>query len=101
MKKQFAKAGILTGIMTLIFSLNVRAQSSEKQQDRKERPSVEEIFEMMDSNEDAKLSEEEVKGPLKRNFKKIDLNEDGFINMEELEKAPKPKRKNKSKGKKQ
>lgn len=99
MKKYLAKAGILTGIMTFIFSLNVTAQSSEKQQEKKERPSVDEIFKMMDSNEDAKLSEEEVKGPLKRDFKKIDTNEDGFISKEELEKAQKPKGKGKGKGK--
>jgi Ca2+-binding EF-hand superfamily protein len=82
MKKQFVKAGILTGIMSLIFSLNVTAQSSERSQRRKE---------------DGKLSEKEAKGPLKRDFDKIDSNEDGFISKEELEKAPKPKSKNKSK----
>ena len=100
MKKHLVKIG-LTGVMTVMFSLNITAQSSERQQERKERPSTEEIFKMLDSNEDAKLSEEEVKGPLKRDFKKIDLNEDGFISKEELEKAPKPKRKNKSKSRKQ
>ena len=91
MKKQLVKSGILTGIMTLFFSVNIIAQSSERQGERKERPSVEEIFKMMDSNEDAKLSADEVKGPLKKDFEKIDANEDGFISMEELEKAPKPK----------
>ncbi|MFT5437454.1 MAG: Ca2+-binding EF-hand superfamily protein [Ulvibacter sp.] len=98
MKKYLVKAG-LTGIITLIFSLNVAAQSSERQQERKERPSVEEIFKMMDRNEDAKLSKEEVKGPLKNDFSRIDSNKDGFISKEELEKAPKPKRNDKSKNK--
>ena len=95
MKKHVVKAGILTGIMSLIFSFNVAAQSSDRQPDRKERPSVEEIFKMMDSNEDGKLSEKEVKGPLKDDFDKLDSNEDGYISKEELEKAPKPKGKNK------
>ncbi len=99
MKKHLVKAGILTGIMTLVFSLNMSAQSSEKE--RKERPSIEEIFKIMDSNEDRKLSEEEVKGPLKNDFEKIDTDEDGFISKEELEKAPKPKRKGGSKSRRQ
>ena len=95
MKKQLVKAGILTGILTLFFSVNVIGQSSERQDERKERPSVEEIFEMMDKNEDGKISEEKVKGSLKNDFDKIDLNEDGFISKEEVEKAPKSKGKNK------
>ena len=90
MKKHLVKVG-LTGILTLIFSLNVTAQSSKRQQERKERPSVEEVFKMMDSNEDTKISEEEAKGPLKDHFATIDSNEDGYISKEELEKAPKPK----------
>jgi len=45
----------------------------------------------MDANEDGKLSEEELKGPLKDNFDKIDTDEDGFITEEEFDKAPKPK----------
>lgn len=101
MKKHLLKTGLITGIMTLVFSFNITAQSSEKPKERKERPSTEEIFKMMDSNEDALLSEEEVKGPLKRDFEKIDTNEDGFISKEELEKAPKPKRKKGSKSKRQ
>ena len=52
--------------------------------------SVEEIFKKFDENEDGKLSEEEVKGPLKEMFSKIDTNKDGFLSNEEVEKAPKP-----------
>ncbi len=46
----------------------------------------------MDANNDGKLSESEVKGPLKKDFSKIDTNDDGFLTVEELEKAPKPER---------
>lgn len=55
-------------------------------------PSVDKIFEDLDSNNDDKISLEEAKGPLKKDFSTIDANEDGFITKEELEKAPKPKR---------
>ena len=37
------------------------------------------------------ISMEEVKGPLKDDFEKIDIDENGYISKEELEKAPKPK----------
>jgi Ca2+-binding EF-hand superfamily protein len=46
----------------------------------------------MDKNKDGKLSKAEIKGPLKNDFSKVDLNEDGYINEEEFKKAPKPKR---------
>ena len=44
----------------------------------------------MDANDDGKLAKDEVKGPLKDSFSKIDTDEDGFISKEEFEKAPKP-----------
>lgn len=44
----------------------------------------------MDANKDNKLSKEEIKGPLKDDFAKVDTNKDGFITKEELKKAPKP-----------
>jgi Ca2+-binding EF-hand superfamily protein len=46
----------------------------------------------MDANGDGKLSKKEVKGPLQRDFAKVDTNEDGFITEKELENAPKPER---------
>jgi hypothetical protein len=56
----------------------------------KERPSVDEIFEQMDANGDGKLSEKEVKGPLQRDFSKVDTDDDGFVTKKELQNAPKP-----------
>lgn len=55
-------------------------------------PSVEEIFKQMDANKDGKLSIDEVKGPLKNDFSKIDTDGDGLITKDELQKAPKPDR---------
>ena len=62
-----------------------------RQGERTGPPSTEEIFEM-DANNDGKLSKSEVKGPLQRDFSRIDSNSDGFITMTELENAPKPQR---------
>jgi Ca2+-binding EF-hand superfamily protein len=53
-------------------------------------PNTTELLKEMDSNEDGKLSESEVKGPLKDFFSKIDSDNDGFLTVEELENAPKP-----------
>ncbi len=54
-------------------------------------PDPKTLIEQMDSNKDGKLERSEVKGPLLDDFDKIDLNEDGYLSLEELEKAPKPK----------
>ncbi|MCK0192315.1 EF-hand domain-containing protein [Arenibacter sp. F20364] len=91
MKKMILKSAVLTTMVTLFFSANVSAQRSQGGQGQKEPPSVDEIFEEMDKDEDGKLSKEELKGPIKNDFTKIDTDEDGFISKEELEKAPKPK----------
>jgi len=57
----------------------------------KKPPTFNELLEQMDANEDGKLSEAEIKGPLKDDFAKIDKDEDGFISEAEFKKAPKPK----------
>ncbi|WP_407556822.1 YHYH protein [Winogradskyella sp. 4-2091] len=46
------------------------------------RPSFDEIIEMMDGNNDNKISKSEAKGPLNENF---DKNKDGFLTKEEFE----------------
>ncbi|MBW1296490.1 EF-hand domain-containing protein [Aquimarina litoralis] len=93
MKSNLFNLGLIMTGVCLLTSCHSNAQSNDQKRPNRERPSVEEIFEMMDANEDGKLSKEEVKGPLKRDFTKIDLDEDGLITREELEKAPKPERK--------
>jgi len=64
---------------------------SEKKNNRKNRINKNESFskllEKRDANEDGKLSEEEVRGRLKENFDKIDLDGDGFISEDEQIKA--------------
>jgi Ca2+-binding EF-hand superfamily protein len=57
-----------------------------------ERHNPEEMFAQMDSNNDGKLSKDEVKGPLNEKFSEIDSNSDGFISKNELTNAPKPER---------
>ena len=70
----------------------VNAQNSDQQRKGGKHPSVEEVFSQMDNDQDNLLSESEVQGPLKNDFSTIDTNSDGFISMEELNDAPKPKR---------
>jgi Ca2+-binding EF-hand superfamily protein len=69
------------------------AQNSMQQRKGGNPPSTDEVFSMMDENQDELLSAEEVMGPIKKDFIKIDLNNDGYISKDELNKAPKPQRK--------
>lgn len=92
MYKRTMKLGMIIMAIGLFASCKMNAQNDTSRQQRKERPSVEELFKQMDADEDGKLSKEEVKGPLKNDFTKIDTDEDGFLSKEEIEKAPKPER---------
>ncbi|WP_299107252.1 YHYH protein [uncultured Winogradskyella sp.] len=53
----------------------------------RERPSNNELMEMMDTNKDKKISKSEAKGPLKDDFEKIDTSKDGYISIDELGKS--------------
>ncbi len=92
MKFNTHKVRLFSGIIACLFSIVLTAQPSNGNQNRQQRPTTDEIFKMMDVNEDGKLSLKEVKGPLSKDFSKIDIDENGFITKEELEKAPKPER---------
>ena len=78
---------------TALFISNYSYGQSQGRQERKEPPTFKQLLKDMDANEDGKLSKKEIKGPLKEHFDKVDADEDGFITEEELNKAPKPKRK--------
>lgn len=56
---------------------------------RRERPNLSQIFKQMDSDNDGKLSKNEVKGPLYDEFTQIDSNKDGFISKDEIERIHK------------
>jgi len=83
------KKGIVIVLIGL-GTMGVNAQKSNRGGDHRTPPTFDELLEKMDKNEDGKLSEKEIKGPLKNDFSKVDTNEDGFITKEELENAPKP-----------
>ena len=92
MKSSTIKTVILT-FGTIVWMANDTFAQSQNRQERKEPPTFKALLKEMDKNEDGKLSKDEVKGPLKEDFKKIDTNKDGFITKKELDKAPKPQRK--------
>ncbi|WP_234971636.1 CREC-EF hand family protein [Mesonia phycicola] len=83
---------VMVAVFCLAFVSYSNAQS-DRGGERKEPPTFAKLIEEMDANEDGKLSEDEVKGPLKENFSTIDTDEDGFITEKEFEDAPKPERK--------
>lgn len=96
MKSNKLKAAVLVFGVALFMSSNAFAQSSDRQE-RKEPPTYAELLKEMDANEDGKLAKDELKGPLKDDFAKIDTDEDGFISEEEFKNAPKPERKGRGK----
>lgn len=90
------KTNFLKNLIAMVFLFGAvgfaQAQSSEREE-RREPPTFEELLEKLDEDEDGKLSEEEVDGPLKEMFTEIDTDEDGYISEKEFENAPKPERK--------
>jgi len=93
MKCNTLKLGITFGIVALFAINNSYAQKQGEKKMHKKPPSAEQIFKDLDTNTDGEISVKEAKGPLSNDFKKVDANNDGFITKEELEKMPKPKRK--------
>lgn len=85
---------IATSLLLVTATISFSQQNNEGQRPDG-LPDTDKVFKDLDTNEDNKISLMEAKGPLKKDFNKIDSNEDGFITKEELEKAPKPKRKEK------
>lgn len=90
MKNTIAK--LTLGAIVLLATTSSYAQPPQGQ-DGKKQPTAAELLKEMDANKDGKLAKDEVKGPLKEDFTKIDTDKDGFLSLEELKKAPKPERK--------
>ena len=92
------KLGILISsvVFTLAFSQckaqeAVPASNGQQQSQRQQGPpNTNEMFVQMDANKDGKLSLQEVQGPLKNDFSKIDTDGDGFLSKKEIEAASKP-----------
>ena len=53
------------------------------------RPTSSRIIAEMDSNQDGKLTPEEVKGPIAIDFNTLDANKDGYLDINELDRAEK------------
>ncbi|MCL6268242.1 EF-hand domain-containing protein [Flagellimonas myxillae] len=96
MKKITLKSAIAIACFTLLGLTQLSAQKQGENGERRKPPTFEKLLEHMDANEDGKLSEDEIKGPLKEHFAKVDLNEDGYIDEEEFNKAPRPKKRGKN-----
>ncbi|MFT5892982.1 MAG: Ca2+-binding EF-hand superfamily protein [Dokdonia sp.] len=90
MKRKSFKTGLFT-VALVCFVIGFSNAQSKGERPQKP-PTYAKLLEKMDANEDGKLSQEEVKGPLKKKFTDVDTNEDGFISEEEFKNMPKPKR---------
>lgn len=74
---------------TILISCKSNQVKKEEQEPNGQRPSSAQIISELDSNEDGKLSQSEVKGPIAEDFTNIDSNNDGFLTIEELHKTEK------------
>jgi len=82
--------------LVLLISTASFAQQGNSDEKPKGPPTFKQLLKEFDTNEDGKISQKEVKGPLAEDFKKIDTDEDGFISEKELKNAPKPERRERS-----
>lgn len=80
------------GIFLFLLTASLAAQPQGGEGERRQPPSVDQLFQQMDKNKDNRLSQDEIKGPLKDDFAKIDTNKDNYLTKEEIQKAPKPER---------
>lgn len=97
MKAQKIK-GLALAVVCLLAVGSVTAQEEQK----KERPTLEEMVTKLDKNEDKKLSKEELKGSrmekrFTENWAAIDTDKDANLSLEEI-KAYQKKNKGKGKG---
>ena len=74
------------------FSNGNNSQTHQPPQDGQGPPSGEQLIADMDTDGDGKLSEDEVKGPLKNDFDNVDTDGDGYLTEEEIDNAPKPEK---------
>lgn len=71
---------------------NARRPKKDRKRPAGGPPSAQEAFKMFDMNADGQLTADEVKGPLLKDFEKIDTDRNGSISLPELTAAPKPGR---------
>ena len=81
-------------------SCKSKPENNQRQAPKGERPTPEQLILGLDGNQDNKLSESEVNGPIANDFKIIDSDHDGYLTIDEIKKAEKnqgnrpPRRKN-------
>ncbi|EDM44136.1 hypothetical protein SCB49_11112 [unidentified eubacterium SCB49] len=93
--KSSKKFSLKTAVMAfafVCFGITFSNAQSMGKREQQEPPTYAKLIEQFDANEDGKLAEDELKGPLKEQFSEIDTDEDGFISEEEFKNAPKPER---------
>jgi Ca2+-binding EF-hand superfamily protein len=90
MKKIILK--MVFGAVFILGTANTFAQPG-GQRKGQQPPTAAQLIKEMDANKDGKLAEDELKGPIKEDFTRIDTDKDGFLSLKELQEAPKPDRK--------
>lgn len=88
--KKFTLLSLVLASLSFAYASDTTDESSQMQ--RPQQMSAEQAIAKMDTDGDGMLSEDEVKGPLKKDFSKIDTDGDGYITEDELQNAPKPQR---------
>jgi Ca2+-binding EF-hand superfamily protein len=70
----------------------------ERPEGKGDRPNPGQLMKKLDTDENGSISKEEAKGPLAKNFDKIDANSDGEITKEEFAKASQKMRERRKEG---
>jgi len=86
--KSFHLKIVISTVALVCFGISF-SNAQVKSERPKKLPTFKDLLAQLDTNEDGKLSEAEVKGSLKENFAQLDKDEDGCLSEAELKKAPK------------
>lgn len=90
MKESIKKILIIIPSVFISFNVAAHKDKADGEFPGHPGPSPEKILSMMDANSDGLIAQAEAQGPLQHHFDTMDINKDGYLNLEEINHPPKP-----------